>query len=425
MKKKLNFLISLLLIAVFALSAFIIPAGSYANDVVTSSSAMLLINLDTDTVCHSIEPDRKRYASYMSELATFLVANEQIVNPDRRKIKVTQEFIDALPHSDGSLGLFVGSTLTAKDLMAIMMLNSGSDAAYLLADIVANGDIEHFVELMNRKAAQLGCDRTQFITPGYSESNQHYTTCRDISRLYRAVDKVSLYREIMSSPSYIPEGFENSAEQPSSDDDNTTEVAQEYEITTENSFINPASPYYFRYATGGKYSFDPTAKANIATTTTYQGKSYLFVAMHGKNSSEQNVFADARRMTTWAYLNLSDRKVIDTDQTISSYRVVAGWGEYDVTLNARSSAYKTLPTDYDDAKFTYDVNIPEHTALPVFPGQSIGTAKIFYDGERIDDVNLISSHGEGISLLNDLSRFGVYAITEILPDPPTESTGEE
>ena len=428
MKKKLNLLLSVLLIATMMIGLFSMPAASYENDVKTTSSAMLLVNLDTDTVCYSIEPDRRRYASYMSELMTFIVAAEKITSPEKRKVEIKQSFIDSLPHSDGALDLFVGKTLTMKDLLTIMMLNSGSDAEYLIADEMTGGDVDHFVEQLNQTAQQIGCDRTQFVTPGYSESNQHYTTCRDIYKMFKRLYTISLYREIMESPTYIPPGFEAQPEEATTDARNPqpdTEIEQDYEITTECSIINPASPYYFRYATGGKYSFDPTAKANLMCTTRYRSKSYIFVAMHGKNSAEENAFADARRMTVWAYLNLSDRKVIDAEDTITTYHVAAHWGEYDVGLYASNSAFKTLPMNYEREKFAYEINIPQVTVLPVFAGQSIGTAKIYYDGEKIDDVNLISSSGEGVSLLGDVSRFGTYAFSEILSNEPPADTLED
>ena len=53
MKKKLNFIISLLLIFLISLGAFIMPASSFQNDVVTSSFAMLMVNLDTGTTVFS------------------------------------------------------------------------------------------------------------------------------------------------------------------------------------------------------------------------------------------------------------------------------------------------------------------------------------------------------------------------------------
>ena len=410
MKKKLNFIISLILVLALAVGALAMPASSYDNDVDTSSSAILLVNLDTDTVCYANHAENKWFASYMCELVTFIIGAQRVLDAEEREVRVTQAFIDSLPYSDGCLDQFVGMTLKFKDLMGIMLFTSGSDAAYLIAETVS-GSADDFVKLMNKKVKDIGCENTHFETPGYSESNQHYTTCYDLYRIFVALYKVDMYREMMEKSEYTLIGYE--------DDD--SEDSADYTVVSENSFINPASPYYFRYSTGGKYSYGPTSRANIVGSTRYRGKSYLFVALRGKNSSEQNVFADARRMTTWAYLNLSDRKVIDTDNSITDYTVTTDWGEYTAALFASNAAYKTLPMDFDSEKFTYDFSVPDSVIQPVFEGQSIGSAEIFYDGDKLDDINLVSSSAEGISLIGDLSHFALYGLSEILiNEPPAE-----
>ena len=418
MKKRLNFLISFLLITAFVIGMLTVSVTSYSVEITLSSDAVLLVNLDTDTVCYSIEPDRRRFASCMSELMTFIVAADAVKAPEEKKVRVTQDFIDELLYSDGSLDLYVGKTLTLRDLLGIMMLGSGSDAAYLIAQTVS-GDTDAFVEKMNKRAAQLGCSRTQFVTPGYCESNQHYTTCRDIMRMCRALRHIELYQELMKSATFIPAGLEETEE------DGSLKAEQKYAVTTQNSLTNPSSPYYFRYATGGKFTYDSVAMANYYATTTYQSQTYIFVGMHGMNTSERNVFDDAHRMTVWAYKNLADRKVIDADMIVSTYHIDAGWGEYDASLVVSNSSYKTLPMTYSEDKITSEIKIPDSVSLPVFADQSIGTAKIFYDGERIDDVNLVSSTGEGISLLGDLSRLGLCAVSELLPNDPQTASAQD
>lgn len=409
MKKKLNFFISLLLILAVSVSAFITPASSYENDEVTSSYAILLINLDTDTVAYSQMADKYWIASDMSELMTYILLIEKVKDPSSVSVKVDEAFIDDLPASDDCLKQFVGETLTLKDLAAIMMLTSGSDAAYLIADTVSGGDIPAFVKEMNTRAAELGCKLTSFLSPGSNSSRQHYTTCEDIAVMYRHLMNDPLYVEIMSSPTYIPSKY---------GDDET------YAVTTVNSIMNPASPYYFRYATGGKYSFDKTAGASLAVTTSYKEMDYLFVALRGKNKSEENVFADARRMTTWAYLNLSDRKVIDTDKSVYTATAKATWGAYDIPLYADDSAIKTLPNDYDLGKFKVKMEIPEALTLPLFKGESVGNAVISYDKEVLDKVSIVPDHDEGASLLNDLGRFCGYALAKTFPDTPADAVSE-
>lgn len=400
MKKKLKFIISLFLILIIGVSAFITPASSFQNDEVTSSVAMLLVNLDTRTIVYSKLADRPWFGSYQSELMTFLLMTEHVKDPQEVSVTVEQEFIDSLAHSDGCLEKYIGETLTLKDLSAIMLLTSGSDAAFLIADYVSHGNLDTFLRSMNKRADIMGCTETNFISPGYSESNKQLTSCIDLYRIYYRLVDNELYNEIMSSPTYIPERY---------GDDET------YAVTTDNSILNPLSPYYFRYVTGGKFAVDPTAGASIVVTTSYKNMRYLFVALRGKNEAEENVFTDARRMTTWAYLNLSDRKVIDTDTPVDKVAVDSVWGQYEIDLFADNSARKTLPNEYEQNKFSVRMNVPKTLTLPLFKDEPVGDAMIYYDRERLDKVSIVSEHDEGVGLLSDLGRFGDDALNKMFP----------
>ena len=128
MNKRVKFFISVILIFAIFVSSFIIPASSFETTVETSTSDLLLVNLDTDTVVFSQKPDTNWYAGSLAELMTFLLSNEMIPDLNAATFNVDQTFINALPYSDGCLDKFVGQTLTAKDLTAIMLLTSGSDA---------------------------------------------------------------------------------------------------------------------------------------------------------------------------------------------------------------------------------------------------------------------------------------------------------
>lgn len=399
MKKKLNFIISLLLIFLISLGAFIMPASSFQNDVVTSSFAMLMVNLDTGTTVFSQKANKIWNASYLSELMTYILLREHVEDPEAVTVSVDEDFINELEDSDGCLENYLGEELTLKDLAAIMLLTSGSDAAFLIADEVG-GSVATFVRAMNNRAAKLGCKNTAFITPGYSESKDQYTTCEDLVRIYRCLLDDDMFTEIMSSPTYIPARY--------GDD-------EEYAVTTENSIMNPVSPYYFRYVISGKFADDPTSGASIAVVTSYKNMKYLFIALRGKNEAEENVFTDARRLTTWAYLNLSDRKVIDTDESVDKVTAVSVWGEYPIGLYADNSARKTLPNEYEKEKFSVKMDVPQKLKLPLFKGEKVGAAEITYDKEPLDKVTIVPNHDEGVSMLSDLGRFGGYALAKLFP----------
>ena len=63
------------------------------------------------------------------------------------------------------------------------MLVSANDIALQVAEHLA-GSVEGFVQMMNQRAAELGCTNTVFTNPtGHSDENQH-TTAHDLSLIY-------------------------------------------------------------------------------------------------------------------------------------------------------------------------------------------------------------------------------------------------
>ena len=161
----------------------------------------------------------------------------------------------------------------------------------------------------------------------------------------------------------------------------------------------------------------------MALTTTYRGKTYFFAGLLGLNESERNIYADAKKLTTWAYLNLSDYKMINSDESVTQIKVTTDWGEYNVGLHPSNSAFKTLPNEYDEKKVAYKFNIPESVKVPIAEGQSVGGAKISYDENEIGEVQLNVTSDEGISMLPDMGRFSTYVLKQLTPrEPSTEAT---
>ncbi len=87
------------------------------------------------------------------------------------------------PHMTGiegsSIYLSVGEQLTVRELLYALMLESANDAATALAYTVG-GSIEEFADMMNKKALSLGLEHTRFENPHGLDSDEHYTTAREL-----------------------------------------------------------------------------------------------------------------------------------------------------------------------------------------------------------------------------------------------------
>jgi D-alanyl-D-alanine carboxypeptidase len=93
--------------------------------------------------------------------------------------------------------LTTGEVYTLKELLYGLLLNSGNDAAYAIADGVA-GDTSTFVEWMNIKAKEIGLENTEFKDPSGLDDNT-YSTAQDLIKLSRYAMKHDLFREIVKT----------------------------------------------------------------------------------------------------------------------------------------------------------------------------------------------------------------------------------
>lgn len=86
------------------------------------------------------------------------------------------------------LGMKEGEQFYLKDLLYSLMLESHNDSAVAIAEAVA-GSVHIFCNMMNKKAEEIGCENTYFVTPnGLDETNEgkeHSTTAADLAMIMR------------------------------------------------------------------------------------------------------------------------------------------------------------------------------------------------------------------------------------------------
>lgn len=86
------------------------------------------------------------------------------------------------------LGMNEGQNFYMKDMLYGLMLESFNDCAVVIAEHIA-GDVTAFADMMNRKAKEIGCEDSYFITPngldGKDDKSFHHTTATDLAKIMR------------------------------------------------------------------------------------------------------------------------------------------------------------------------------------------------------------------------------------------------
>lgn len=145
--------------------------------------------------------DEKSYPASTTKIMTVITAidicNEYDIGFDE-EIEIDKA---AIAVEGSSIYLKPGDKKSVIDLLYGSMLRSGNDGATALA-ISLGGNLDHFIFLMNDKAANLGCMRTNFVNPTGLFDEKHYTTARDLSIIAGYAMKNDLFREIAGAKKY-------------------------------------------------------------------------------------------------------------------------------------------------------------------------------------------------------------------------------
>ncbi len=151
---------------------------------ITARSAILM-DMTTGRILYTRNADAAIQPASITKVLTLYVADEAIlegkVHP-RDPVKISRK---AGQTGGSKMFLTAGSELPLEELLKGMAVVSANDASVAVAEYIG-GDIETFVERMNRKARELGMYRSFFRNPNGLPAKGQVTTAKDILILARA-----------------------------------------------------------------------------------------------------------------------------------------------------------------------------------------------------------------------------------------------
>lgn len=110
---------------------------------------------------------------------------DQVVTVSPRVVGIQPTIINLRP----------GEKFTVRDLLFALLMNSANDASVVLAEAVAGSEWE-FVQLMNRRAKELGAKNTKFVNSnGLPSRYSQYTTPYDMYLMFRETIKNDFFRK--------------------------------------------------------------------------------------------------------------------------------------------------------------------------------------------------------------------------------------
>ena len=184
--KTRRFLSVFLLLALLA-GFCMIPAQALEDPDIQAKAA-LLVDANTGAVVYAKNEHQELYPASLTKIMTALLTMEAV---EQGKLALDQEItvsataLEGLSPDGSSANIQAGEILTVEQLLYCMMVVSANEACDVLAEAVS-GTVSAFVEAMNAKARELGCENTHFVNPNGLHDSQHYTSAWDLYLITKA-----------------------------------------------------------------------------------------------------------------------------------------------------------------------------------------------------------------------------------------------
>ena len=390
--RKFKLLPSVLIVCLLA--ACLAPAAAALDDPAINARAAVLADPETGRVYYSLNADERAYPASLTKIMTVLLAVEAIergeVSEDDQ-VTATETSMQNLAEDGSTAGIVAGEVLTFSDLLYGAMLVSANEACNVIAEHVS-GSVGAFVELMNERAAELGCTGTHFANTNGLPDENHYTTAADLALITSEALQHSLFTTICNTVTRtVP----------------ATNMNDERVLSNTNALINPdsgyGSGYYYEYAHGVKTGHTNDAGYCLISTAEKDGIRLMAVVLgceavpraDGSGNDYQS-FSDSITLYNWVFNNFSSQEIVSSAEQVAEAPVELGQGVERVSLRPASVVTAVVADDTDLSTVQRDVVVyserdGETLVAPISAGTVLGELTLTLDGQVLGRSELVAS----------------------------------
>ncbi len=336
------------------------PADTPLGPVATAARWAYMTDFDTGATLLEKQADDEMPPSSMTKLMTMYLVYDQL-KQGRLKLQ------DELPVSEkawrmqgSKMFVQVGSTVKVEDLIRGVIVQSGNDAAIVLAEAIG-GSEEQFVAKMNAKAKELGLTHSFFKNcTGWPDPEQHMSA-RDIA---------TLASDIIRD---LPDYYHYDAEK--------TFRYNGIEQGNRNPMVQKGT------ADGLKTGHTEAGGYGLVVSSTRNGRRIILV-LNGMTSMHERA-EESERLMDWGFFNFEDVTLFSAGDVIQKVPVWLGT-EHSVPLVAGRDVVVTMPRNWRQ-KASVKVSYDSPLTAPVAKGDQVGKLTLTGQGVPGLDIPLMAA----------------------------------
>lgn len=393
--KKLRILTIILAVCVLLAG---IPSASAAELPELASPRVLLGDADSDRILLAKDADTKCAPASVTKIMTLLLAAEAVERGDislDSYVTASSNCRFDLSFDSSTAYIYQGETMRFEDVLHCAALISANEACNIIAENVA-GTVSGFVERMNERALQLGCENTHFVNTHGLPDEEHYTTARDLYLIAREGLRHEVFRKLVGTVEYTTAA---------------TNASGPRHLKNSNALINKNSVYSDKYfyegAIGIKTGHTDAAGFCLASAAEKDGVRLIAIVLGGGGNEEAmrfDNFADAVKLFDWAFESFSPRQIVAKGAFVGEQKLRRGDTTGEVKLCTGSTLVSLADEELRFENMERELVLyDEVIRCPVGKGTKVG------------ELHLRDEYG------NDIGTVGVVTAEELPPDEPVPS----
>ena len=372
--KLLSFILSVCIIA----SSFVIGTSAVPNETKMNfdCKSAILIEAKTGKVLFEQNADEALPPASVTKIMTLLIVMEAIEEGKLSLDDTVTASAHACSMGGSQIYLEEGEQMSVEDMLKSVIIASANDAAVALAEHIA-GTEEAFVEIMNKRAKELGMINTNFEnTNGLDDTAEnHVTSARDIAIMSSALLS---HKKITEYSSIWMDTIRNG----------------EFGLTNTNRLVR-----FYKGANGLKTGSTSKAMFCISASAERNGMTLICVIMAAPTRDIRNSAATA--LLDWGFANYSVFSKLE--DSISQIKVSAGVKR---SCKIDVSEFNTVLGKNSKNEIKSEIDLPEKISAPVKKGDKIGKVNYYLGEDLIGSVDIRSAENiERINFRQLLARF--------------------
>lgn len=263
---------------------------------------------------------------------------------------------------DVRLNIREGEQYRLGDLLYSLMLESHNDTAVAIAEFLG-GSVEGFADQMNKKAEEIGCVSTHFVTPNGLDDPEHYTTAKELCMIAAYAIQNKEFQKVIRTPQYQ---FRDESGNRS------------FHVSNHDAFLS-----MYQGALGIKTGFTGNAGYCFCGAATKNNRTLVSAVLAcGWPPHKTYKWSDTTKLMDYGFEGFKTCE-IPTDQDTWELPVENGRDRcVTVSMPKEDTDSLQLPLRVDDV-IEIRTSLPEKLTAPVRSGDIVGRREILLNGEVI------------------------------------------